>query len=199
MPSDHLFKRSGRGSAPTAHAAPSSWEYRRGRGSELARERERAQRLQVRAAQAEQLAAVAAERLRLVAREDARWDAQACVDALRWFYRRRGRSPYMREFKEPGDDRLPSAATVRRRFGTWTAALVAAGLPLNRAAPPLVREWTDEEILAAIRAAAAEGDSTARPFRNRPGGPSLSTIVTRFGSWTIAREQAGLRRPAQRP
>jgi len=84
--------------------------------------------------------------------------------------------------------RWPSRLVVTERFGSWPAALAAAGCA------PYARRWSDEEILAALRELAGElgraptpADLDARPqlfAGNLPG--------TRFGAHERALLAGGL-------
>jgi hypothetical protein len=82
---------------------------------------------------------------------------------------------------------------VIRRFGSWNAALRAAGF--DRPRPSAV---SDAEILAALRAYHREhGISPMRSASGRRArSPSSRTIEHRFGSWNLALAAAGL--PARR-
>lgn len=91
---------------------------------------------------------------------------------------------------------LPHSETIRRRYGTWAAALEAAGLGAVRGGSG--RRFDDDELLQALRSAAA----AARPLsagayqRWREGQqddlPAAQTIVHRFGGWSAALAAADL-------
>jgi hypothetical protein len=55
-----------------------------------------------------------------------RWPPQRVVERLQAWSHEHGRAPTLEEWRRAGA-RHPSAATVRRLFGSWNAALVAAG------------------------------------------------------------------------
>jgi hypothetical protein len=101
---------------------------------------------------------------------------------------------------------LPSVDTICHFFGSWGAALEAAGLPrvtswlppFTGATPP---RYTIEEKVEWLRTAwvelGAPFTSTAynawrqaRVVRGLDSGPSLSTVVHTFGSWPAAAAQA---------
>jgi hypothetical protein len=97
------------------------------------------------------------------------------LDSLRAFYKAHGRAPAMRDF--------PGGPTYEYRFGSWNAALRAAGLPINK--PGFV---SNEEMIAALQ-----------NFYHKCGRsptldefPKAGTIEQRFGSWNKALESAGL-------
>jgi len=56
------------------------------------------------------------------------WTDEKIIEALRADADRRGRTPGRNDFDVHREGR-PSAMTVIRRFGTWNAAVQAAGLP----------------------------------------------------------------------
>jgi hypothetical protein len=81
----------------------------------------------------------------------------------------------------------PSPAVLERRFGSWRAALTAAGV----AAPA----WTHAKMLCALRRFAAEHGRppTAREWpRNCDQHPSASMVSDAFGGWHAALRRAGL-------
>ena len=79
------------------------------------------------------------------------------------------------------DNRLYNAA--RRLFGSWNAALVAAGLPPNR-------KWSIPKILDAIRSRHEQGRSLSS---NHPDNRTLfATAQKYFGTWHAAFAAAGI-------
>ncbi|UMG91671.1 hypothetical protein [Nocardioides sp. TF02-7] len=85
----------------------------------------------------------------------------------------------------------PSGFAVIRRYGTWRAALQAAGLPANRASARRPN-WTEAELLEWLRRFLAHptaGSSYsayvawAQTTRDAPSGP---TIRNKFGKWSTA-------------
>jgi len=85
---------------------------------------------------------------------------------------------------------LPRPGTYIHRFGSWNAALAAAGLETRAWRP----DYTDEQLLAVLRDLAAELGRT--PSTNdllaRRDLPSPTAYVGHFGSWNAALEAAGL-------
>jgi hypothetical protein len=122
------------------------------------------------------------------------WTRKKVIAALVAFAEKAGRTPKGLEWRNAGTDpRHPNVATVERIFGSWSAAVTAAGLT---APGP---RWSDQEILDHLKASAArEGQlptSTAwrRPrSEGDPSRPSHSLILKRFGSWQGALNAAGL-------
>jgi hypothetical protein len=84
--------------------------------------------------------------------------------------------------------RWPGAAIVERQFGSWNAALEAAGLPTRRCA------WTPPEVLSALAAwAYTHGrPPTLSDARTDPALPVQGACERHFGSWNDALRAAGL-------
>jgi hypothetical protein len=98
-----------------------------------------------------------------------------------------GRSPMPREMQTRSD--LPSSSTYTQRFGSWNAALEAAGLePYRRPT------FSDEQLLQILRDLAAELGRTPllRELQARSDLPSSSVYTRRFGGWNAALQAAGL-------
>jgi Homing endonuclease associated repeat len=111
------------------------------------------------------------------------------VEALRAYHREHALSPRSSEWGRLG--LWPDRNTVSHRFGSWNAALKAAGL-----APRLIaKEWSDGEILHGLRRFAQDHGRPPRAA-DRVGSlsqyPSPALAVKRFGSWSAALRRAGL-------
>jgi hypothetical protein len=118
------------------------------------------------------------------------WTRERCIAGLRAFHEIEGRTPRLDDFQK-ARHWPPSAATIWRVFGSWNSALVAAGIPVNRATGASgQRHWSDEEILEAIRQAEREGEPTSAAFRVGKRLPWIGTIEHRFGSWRVAKSLA---------
>ena len=112
-----------------------------------------------------------------------RWNDGEIVEALREWAARHDRPPLSSDWRHAAPDH-PSAALARRRFGSWRAALDAAGLAPQRT------EWTRERVLDAIR---THIDRHGRPPLSsqwrRPDSdeiPPTHVVINRFGSWRAA-------------
>jgi hypothetical protein len=84
--------------------------------------------------------------------------------------------------------RWPSSMTVRTHFGSWGAALQAAGFP------PYRERWTPEGIEAALRRFAREEDRPPTSDDLSYGHhrlPARQTVDQHFGSFAAALESAG--------
>lgn len=124
------------------------------------------------------------------ARRGTIWTASRITTALSDLARMLGHTPTIAELGSRPRSRWPSPSRVRIVFGSWNAALAAAGLTLNATDRAPRRLWSDEDILQAIRDAAAAGDQGQRPFREGWRRPWLATITIRFGSWSVAESLA---------
>jgi hypothetical protein len=87
-------------------------------------------------------------------------------------------------------DELPSAWTIRRLFGSWSAYITAAGF-----APRPYRAWSADDVLVAIRewmlAHDGQPPSRAQWSRCTPIRPSAACARRLFGTWTNALRHAG--------
>jgi hypothetical protein len=110
------------------------------------------------------------------------------IAALQAYHRRHQISPMRSDWQHVGS---PNSATIEKRFGSWNAALAAAGLPPRR----VRRVWTNREVIDGLRRFAADH---GRPLRasDRIGWlsvyPSPALVVTRFGSLSAGLHKAGL-------
>lgn len=89
----------------------------------------------------------------------------------------------------------PDHTTFERRFGSWNEAKQAAGLdPVEKGQGQRGNTYSDEELLQLLRDCATEigGSLTKEAVNQVKGYPSASTYRRRFGSWTRAKEKAGL-------
>ncbi len=120
------------------------------------------------------------------------WEPESILAALRDYAREHGCPPAKPELELPPAG-YPSARTVRRHFGSFTAGLRAAGLE------PRGRRWNTEAIIAAIRDFRREVERWPRPTDWQTASdewPTANTVYNRFGSWEAALDAAGqLNRP----
>jgi hypothetical protein len=157
-----------------------------------------------------------------------RWSRESIVTALRDWHRRTGCRPTVTDWtpsqvRSPSAGELfatgafPHASTVRAQFGTWSAAMQAAGLGAAKRcyrvlAAPRTPLWLEADIIAAIRDWAAVHDGEPPSYqqwspnmarrRARPDmaddfyqgtWPHGSVVVREFGSWSAAISAAGFR------
>lgn len=101
-----------------------------------------------------------------------------------------GRTPTMTDVDD--DPNMPHSDTYAKRFGGFPAALVRAGLPVNRL------RMSDEEMLGLLLVKADElgRTPTSEDVDNDPRMPHPGTYAERFGSFTKALLMVGLR-PSQ--
>lgn len=80
-----------------------------------------------------------------------------------------------------------------RRFGNWSNALRAAGVPEEVIAASFKnRKWTPEKIIAAIRERYTNGGKMASGYMQRHEPSLFSAAFRRFGSWAEALAAAGI-------
>jgi DNA-binding CsgD family transcriptional regulator len=131
------------------------------------------------------------------------WEQHEIVDAIRAWVAETGAPPSSTDWGAAGGPsakwvrerpRWPGLAVVRRRFGSWEAAIDAAGHE------PLRRHFTRAQIVAELRRDARRlGRAPRQKEWQRPTsqGPDFGTVARAFGSWTAGLRAAGLE-PAQR-
>ena len=127
-----------------------------------------------------------------------RWDRAGVIEALKrwteldgctprseqWLSGRHARGRWAQEYPA-----WPANATVVKLFGSWNRALQAARLPIKPYA------YTDEEVLAALRADAERlgRAPTGEKWLYRPlDVPGVGAVQTHFGSWNAGLRAAGL-------
>lgn len=116
------------------------------------------------------------------------YDDADYLEFIRECQRKHGKAT-QRQFDD--DDEFPSAAAVRKRFGSWSKAKEQAGIAQQ------TLSYTDDELLEALRTCERRHDSvTARTFAADDDFPSPETLQRRFGSWTEAKKRAGVGRYA---
>lgn len=103
------------------------------------------------------------------------------------------------------DSQLATSATIRRRFGSWRAALIAAGLEARSAhrtvtpRPGRIRgpRFSDELLISELQKVAERVGSTTITVANvraYSGVIGTQMLVSRFGSFGAACAAAGLQR-----
>ena len=132
------------------------------------------------------------------------WTAQEVSDAIGRWARLEGAPPSIADWRQGRHargrwrreyPRWPAAHVAARLFGSWSAALAAAGF----AAPPAA--FTDREIVEALRADAARlgRPPYLREWFHRPAPlPGVGAVVGHFGSWSDGLRAAGLRSPQEK-
>ena len=88
---------------------------------------------------------------------------------------------------------MVAAAYRQPSLGSWRAAVAAAGLAYERAAPRQ-RKWTRPRIIAAIRQRYVRGEELSynQIKRSQPYLLAAARAPRNFGSWRAAIEAAGL-------
>lgn len=123
-----------------------------------------------------------------------RWSRAAMIAALREDYARLGRAPTADGDWKYADPDRPTGCTVRRRFGSWNAALVEAGLPLNRPGKPIY--WTKDrvaEVMLDWLFTHGRWPLLSDWHHAHPDGyyPSHYQVRRLFGGWFRAQKYAG--------
>lgn len=129
-----------------------------------------------------------------------RWDRDSALQILRGLAERLGRVPRMCDVRGDG---MPSGTTYVYLFGSWNAALQAAGLPVQKNSPVL--RWRHpgdprEDAVRALRAATelAGGPPSRQVYNDlrtslsRSDWPAVGSVHAMFGSWREALEASGL-------
>ena len=114
------------------------------------------------------------------------WGRHEIVDALRLWTRQHGRPPKQSELAY-GSTGLPTARTIRAHWGSYAAALEAAGVSPSR------RRWSADRIIAAMRQwKRIHGQlPTSREWDGATAEhPHATTVLQRFGSWSNATRAA---------
>lgn len=124
------------------------------------------------------------------------WTADRILEAIAAWEKEHGSLPTSGDWKYSPNGRTdrdhPSARWVAKIFGTWKAAIEThQSRPRKR-----WKIWTEEEIIEALRKwNEEEGQPPAYNdvSRGDHGGrlPSLTSIVSRFGSFRVAMQAAG--------
>lgn len=116
------------------------------------------------------------------------WTQDRIIDALRSWHNDHDRVPSPRDWTRATTEH-PHTSAVYKRFGSWLAALEAAGLPTT------IMRWTDTLIIAAMRDWAREHGQppTANDWATARAAthPNTSTVIERFGSWNNGLAAAG--------
>lgn len=113
-----------------------------------------------------------------------RWTPRLVLAALRSYEKEFGKPPTVRALS-PVRSGYPDASTVRRYFGTFGAALKAAGLKPHA----WKGWWTREKIVEAMRQFQRENRYWPRPSDwavASESSPTHRTVRIRFGSWQAA-------------
>lgn len=111
---------------------------------------------------------------------------EALLDEIRRLAAELGHPPTLQDFREQGDY---AAMTYYNRFGSWRAAVEAAGFESQTPQEAL----TKDDLIAELRALADDlGDAPTVSQMNDQGAYWGSTYRKHFGSWNDALEAAGL-------
>lgn len=126
-----------------------------------------------------------------VNKDPGKWTPESVREALARLERELGRQPAWQDVRDAPVG-YPGGAAIRRTFGSWATAARQLGWHVKQH-----RRCTDEEMIGAVRSAAAElGEGFAleryKDISSTRGWPSATAITARFGSWNAARDAAGI-------
>lgn len=121
------------------------------------------------------------------------WTRARIIEALQDEHARTGRAPTKQGWEKAAPEH-PAAPTVYDKFGSWNAALEAAGLPTRRQGEwesrPMTARWDPDRVKHAIYEAAyklrrvptaADMKRLSRMFPDE--FPYPSTVAYHMGSW----------------
>lgn len=109
------------------------------------------------------------------------------LELLRECKRKHGKAT-QRVFND--DESFPTAGAIRKRFDAWSTAKEQADID---DIPGKTRSYTREELLKQLRDCNEKyGKCTARVFASDEKFASPETVQRRFGSWSRAKELAGI-------
>ncbi len=121
------------------------------------------------------------------------WSQEEIVAFFQAFAAEHGHPPSSRDLGKASDGTRPSSARVYSAFGSWRAALAAAGYH------PRLQSWPPEDVIAALRRFKRRHGRPPRVDELRadsdPPLPAYSTIERRFGGLPRALSAAGITRP----
>ncbi|HWH11390.1 MAG TPA: hypothetical protein VG165_09695 [Solirubrobacteraceae bacterium] len=111
-------------------------------------------------------------------------------DALIYIAVRVGRTPTVSEYAVVARERgFPSPPTIRHRMGSWSSAIIGAGLAPRASTRSTTRRWTQEACWAALRTVVEEIGviPSVRAYDRLACGrvdlPSAATVRHRLGRW----------------
>jgi hypothetical protein len=117
------------------------------------------------------------------------WTREAIVAALQGWAAAHGRAPHEPEWRRSALEH-PPAGTVKRAFGSWSAAVRAAGLQ-----PALHGPWSEAEVLDGLRAFERDHGRppTSLDLRDTRGTPypPASAVIRTLGSLRAALARLG--------
>lgn len=122
--------------------------------------------------------------------EERYWLPERIVDAIHRYAAIHGRPPTATNWKK-GDveNDYPTTSTVQKAFGSWSAAIMAAGFPKPRRGGTRKNgrtgHWTRELLIEEIR----RGSSDGVPVYDKA---IVASVYRYFGSWKDAVYAAGL-------
>jgi len=115
------------------------------------------------------------------------YSEEECLRAIKAAAEELDKAPTQYEYDDLGLS--PSSKTISERVGSWGLALAKVGIEKEPR-----RETTKQRCLNAIRNLADDlgEEPTISDYKLAGYSPSLSSITVHCGSWTKAKEEAGV-------
>ncbi|GAB4462527.1 MAG: hypothetical protein OHK0029_29580 [Armatimonadaceae bacterium] len=117
------------------------------------------------------------------------WTNERIVERIRELYAK-GEDLSWRHISLKLDPSLAAAATKKNHFGSWRAALEAAGLNYDEIRR--YRDWSNEEVIRSVRDLYAQGKSLNAKKMEREYITLITAARRRFPSWDRTLQAAGL-------
>jgi hypothetical protein len=117
------------------------------------------------------------------------WNKERIVERIRELYAK-GEDLSWRHISLKLDPSLAAAATKKNHYGSWRAALEAAGLDYDDIRR--YRDWSDEEVIRRVRDLYAQGSSLNAKTMERQYITLITAARRRFPSWDRTLQAAGL-------
>ena len=118
-----------------------------------------------------------------------KWNKTIIIALIQDFYKTNNRSPIDKDFYKHTE--YPSPTTVKKYFGTWNNALLAADVPVNRY-KKINNYWTKDLVVEKIKQYYGIHNKIPelRDFIP-PDYPSHMVVIRLFNTWNNAIESAG--------
>lgn len=115
------------------------------------------------------------------------YSEEECLKALRAAISELGEAPTQQQYRSL--ELKPSASTISKTVGSWDLALRKLGVEKESR-----RQTSKERCLNSIRNLAEDLEKVpvANDYESSSYSPSITTIRAHFGTWTNAREEAGV-------
>jgi hypothetical protein len=120
-----------------------------------------------------------------------RWTPEKIIEAIKEAHRRGDDLSWTNVTKDRRYSALAYAAIRDNRFGSWDAALEAAGLAASQVRR--YEAWSEERILRLIKERARQGKPLNSKAMQDDDSKLFNAALNYFGGWDKALEAAGIR------